>query len=107
MSSNFIRVQKWPHSHEPTEDELRQLLRDEGLEPYRWSNQPGDVYGEHTHPYHHVAYVVSGSITFGLPLEAEPTTLRAGDRLDLPPGIAHNAVVGSEGVVCLEAHREV
>ena len=29
-----------------------------------------------------------------------------GDRLELPAGVAHNASVGPEGVVCLEAHRQ-
>ena len=28
-----------------------------------------------------------------------------GYRLDLPAGVEHDAVVGPEGVVCLEAHR--
>jgi quercetin dioxygenase-like cupin family protein len=77
---------------------------DEGLEPYQWANAAGDVYEVHTHHYHKVIYVISGSITFGFPIEGEPSTLEAGDRLDLPPGVAHNAVVGSGGVACWEAH---
>jgi hypothetical protein len=31
--------------------------------------------------------------------------LNPGDRLDLPAGTVHDAVVGPQGVVCLEAHR--
>jgi len=31
--------------------------------------------------------------------------LQAGDRLDLAAGVMHDAVVGQQGVVCLEAHR--
>ena len=31
--------------------------------------------------------------------------LPAGDRLDLPRDTRHKAVVGPEGVACLEAHR--
>jgi hypothetical protein len=27
-----------------------------------------------------------------------------GDRLDLPAGVLHAALVGEQGVVCLEAH---
>ena len=30
--------------------------------------------------------------------------LAAGDRLELPAGTAHDAIVGPNGVVCLEAH---
>ena len=45
-----------------------------------------------------------GSITFGLPAGGERLTLRAGDRLDLPAGVVHDAVVGDAGVLCFEAH---
>jgi len=31
--------------------------------------------------------------------------LSPGDRLDLPPDLLHSALVGPDGVVCLEAHR--
>lgn len=106
MPEEFIQIQKWPHDERPTEEKLRALLRAEGLRPYRWSNGPDDVYQTHTHSYHKVIYVVSGSITFGFPVEEDPVTLNAGDRLDLPPGIPHNAVVGPQGVVCLEAHQD-
>jgi quercetin dioxygenase-like cupin family protein len=104
MNRNIINIQKWERRAQPTEDGLRQLMLDEGLSPYVWSNDPGDVYAAHTHSYHKVIYVVSGSITFGFPIDGEPVTLRSGDRLDLPPRVPHNAVVGSDGVVCLEAH---
>jgi quercetin dioxygenase-like cupin family protein len=100
-----VHVTAWPGAEPPTETGLRERHMAEGLNPYRWSNAPGDVYGAHRHAYHKVIYVVSGSITFGLPERAEEVTLRAGDRLDLPAGVAHNAVVGPEGVICLEAHR--
>ncbi|MGD2040785.1 MAG: cupin domain-containing protein [Anaerolineae bacterium] len=87
----------------PSEADLRRTLDEEGLAPYRWSNGPGDVYGAHTHPYHKVIYVVRGSITFGLP--GQRIELQAGDRLELPGETRHDAVVGPDGVVCLEAHR--
>ena len=75
------------------------------MAPYRWSNGPNDRYQAHSHGYHKVIYVVSGSITFGLPESKESVTLAAGDRLDLPAGVRHDAVVGPNGVVCLEDHR--
>jgi hypothetical protein len=33
-------------------------------------------------------------------------TLHPGDRLDLPPQVAHHLVVGPRGVTCVEARRE-
>ena len=105
MRQNTVHVQRWREPERPTEPTIRRILGAEGLQPYRWSNAPGDVYATHTHPYHKVIYVVQGSITFGLPDDGWQVTLHAGDRLELPAGVAHNAVVGPQGVVCLEAHR--
>ena len=81
---------------------LRERLAGEGLDPGAWSNGPGDRYDAHDHGYDKVIVVTSGSITFGL--EGGPTELTEGDRLELPAATAHDAVVGSSGVVCLEAH---
>jgi quercetin dioxygenase-like cupin family protein len=77
----------------------------EGLRPHSWSNGPGEAYAPHSHDYHKVIYVVSGSITFGLPREKREVRLCTGDRLELPAGVVHDAHVGPEGVLCLEAHR--
>lgn len=98
-------VTRWPDSSTPNESTLRRLMADEGLSPYLWSNGPHDVYAAHTHSYDKVIYVVRGSITFGLPELGQRLTLQAGDRLDLPAGTVHDAVVGAQGVVCLEGHK--
>jgi len=79
-------------------------LRAAGLEPGSWSNGPHDRYAAHLHGYDKVIVIASGSITFGLPDRAEVVELLAGDRLDLPARTSHDAVVGSDGVSCLEAH---
>jgi quercetin dioxygenase-like cupin family protein len=105
MPENSVTVHAWSGAAPPSEADLERLLAREGLRPYRWANGPGDVYGAHAHPYHKVIYVVRGAITFGFPGGGDAATLHAGDRLELPPGVAHDAVVGPQGVVCLEAHR--
>jgi uncharacterized protein YjlB len=79
-------------------------LRGEGLDPSPWSNGPGDRYGAHAHAYDKVIAVAAGSIRFGLPDEGQTIELAAGDRLELPSGTRHDAVVGGRGVTCLEAH---
>ncbi len=81
---------------------LRERLIGEGLDPGAWSNGPGDSYGSHDHTYDKVIVVASGSISFGL--GDGPIQLGAGDRLELPARTAHDASVGPDGVVCLEAH---
>ena len=98
-------VTPWSAPVNPTESTLRQLCADEGLQPYPWSNGPFDLYPAHMHSYDKVIYVVRGSITFGLPDLKQQVTLQSGDRLDLPAGTVHDATVGPQGVVCLDAHR--
>lgn len=104
MMTGDVQITRWDGDVPPTEAALLALFAAEGLQPYSWSNAPGDVYAAHSHSYHKVIYVVRGSITFGLPERGERVTLHAGDRLDLPAGVSHNATVGAQGVVCLEAH---
>ena len=87
-------------------DNLAARLRAEGLQPSGWANGPGERYGAHDHPYDKVIVVESGSIRFGLPADGETVELAAGDRLDLPARTSHDAIVGSAGVSCLEAHLE-
>jgi uncharacterized protein YjlB len=79
-------------------------LRAEGLDPSPWSNGPGDRYAAHEHGYDKVIVVERGSIAFGLPADGRSVALDAGDRLELPAGTRHDAVVGATGVTCLEAH---
>jgi uncharacterized protein YjlB len=83
---------------------LTDRLRAEGLAPGAWSNGPGDVYGAHVHAHAKVLVVERGSIVFGLPDLGTEVALAEGDRLDLPAGTRHDAVVGPAGVTCLEAH---
>lgn len=85
--------------------ELRDRLAAEGLDAGAWSNGPGDRYGAHDHAYDKVIVVAEGSIVFGLPGGGESVALAIGDRLELPAGTLHDAVVGPAGVTCLEAHR--
>ena len=85
-------------------DEAIAALRAEGSSaPRRWSNGPGDRYGRHDHPYHKVLFCLEGSIVFHL--DDGDVELRAGDRIDLPPGTLHAATVGPAGCDCIEGSR--
>jgi len=86
-------------------EELAARLRAEGLVPGSWGNGPGDTYAAHAHAYDKVLVCATGSIVFGLPGAGTRVELGVGDRLDLPAGTEHDAVVGPAGVTCLEAHR--
>jgi mannose-6-phosphate isomerase-like protein (cupin superfamily) len=71
--------------------------------PRPWSNGPGDTYATHRHAYHKVLFCLSGSIVFHT--DDGNITLHAGDRLDLGPNTDHSAIVGPDGVECVEASR--
>lgn len=88
-------------------DELLARLQGAGLDAGAWSNGPGAAYAVHAHPYDKVLVATRGSIRFGLPdagAGGAAVELAAGDRLELPAGIRHDALVGPAGVECLEAH---
>jgi len=85
--------------------ELMDRLRAEATGCYSWSNGPGDRYAPHTHPYEKVLYCVDGSITFVLETEGQKLELKAGDRMVLPAGTVHSAVVGGSGCTCIEGRR--
>ncbi len=105
MRQSGARVIAWSGDAPPTQGEIEASLQAEGLYAYPWSNGPGDQYAAHSHSYRKVIYVVSGSITFGLPEAGDRLVMHAGDRLELDRGVMHDAVVGRDGVRCLEAHR--
>lgn len=81
-------------------------LRSEASGCYSWSNGPGDRYAPHSHGYEKVLYCVDGSITFVLEQENRRLELSAGDRMVLPAGTVHSAIVGPAGCTCIEGHRQ-
>ena len=87
-----------------TPADLEARLAGEGLAASPWSNGPGYRYAAHDHPFDKVLVVAAGAIRFGLPDAGRDVDLAIGDRLDLPAGTSHDAVVGPAGVTCLEAH---
>ena len=80
-------------------------LRGEAGGCYSWSNGPGDRYAPHSHAYEKVLYCVEGSITFVLENEGRKVHLDAGDRMVLPAGTVHSAIVGRSGCTCIEGRR--
>ncbi len=98
-------IPPWPGDQPPSEAQLATLLQREGLSGRWWSNPPGDRYGAHSHPYHKLLYCARGSIRFEVDGTDQRFDLSPGDRLDIPPGVTHSAIVGPSGVACVEAAR--
>jgi quercetin dioxygenase-like cupin family protein len=106
-----MQIIRWQEQALPSEGDLRQRMQQEGLSPYSWSNDPGFTYAVHSHDYEKVLYCVGGSIRFVLPDQRDTqgselaVDLAPGDCLILPPATRHSAIVGPEGVTCIEAPR--
>jgi quercetin dioxygenase-like cupin family protein len=90
---------------EPGVEAARARLRAAGVEPFAWSNAPGDLYAEHDHDTTKLLICAEGSITFLVGSEAQPVELAAGQGFVLPAGTLHAAIVGPAGCTCLEGHR--
>lgn len=103
--NDAVRVERWQQAEAPSRQRIEDRLESEGLSFYSWSNRPDYRYSAHQHSYDKVIYVLRGSITFGLPERDRSVKLEAGDRLELASGVIHDAQVGADGVLCLEAHR--
>jgi uncharacterized protein YjlB len=90
---------------EPGVEAARARLIAAGVEPYVWSNRPGDRYAEHDHATTKLLICAEGSITFLVGPDATPVELTAGQGMVLPAATRHAAVVGPEGCTCVEGHR--
>jgi quercetin dioxygenase-like cupin family protein len=88
-----------------TSDDLMTRLQSEAGACYSWSNGPRDRYAAHSHGYEKVLYCVDGSITFVLGDGGGTLELKPGDRMVLPAGTVHSAVVGDAGCTCIEGRR--
>jgi len=94
-----------PGTSSPGRASAEARLRTLGVEPWAWSNGPGDRYAAHEHTTTKLLVCAEGSITFQVGPEGEPVELVAGDGFVLPAGTRHAAVVGPSGCTCLEGHR--
>ncbi len=100
-----LKVTPWSKDTAPSkEDFMEQFEEYQDLQVYNWSSPPDGVFAGHTHGYHKILYVLDGAIKFDLPTQHQSLNLKTGDQLDLPAGVRHSAIVGMDGVKCLEAH---
>ena len=105
MSRTGLTPLQWRDEASPSPGTVARRLREEGVEPYAWSNGPGDRYAAHVHGYDKVLMCAAGSITFLIGTDAVPVELQPGDGFVLPAGTRHAAEVGSAGCTCVEGRR--
>ena len=100
-----IRVSLWDEPGRPTEETLRARLAADSYQAVKWSSEPATGYPPHAHIYPEVLWLVSGDLTVILPAEKRLIELAAGDRIEIPRGLAHGTMAGADGAVYLLATR--
>jgi mannose-6-phosphate isomerase-like protein (cupin superfamily) len=105
-NTSNIKVIRWHGSQHPTYQAITQKMQQEGLRPYTWSNGPNFRHTTRSHGYPKVLYCVEGSVEVVLPDVNQSVVLRPGDRLDLPRGVRHAAIVGPSGAQCVESPKQ-
>jgi mannose-6-phosphate isomerase-like protein (cupin superfamily) len=103
IEQSAVRVTRWTGGQHPTMSIISRNMQKEGLRPYQWDNMPNHRYAVRSHGYSKVMYVVEGILEITLPDSNQRVRLRAGDRVEIPAGVRHGAIVGSTGVKCVEA----
>ncbi len=101
--SAAVRVIRWSGGQHPTLSNITRQMQKEGLRPYVWDNAPNHRYAVRSHGYHKVMYIVEGILEITLPDSNQRVKLRAGDRVEIPAGVRHGAIIGSSGAKCVEA----
>jgi quercetin dioxygenase-like cupin family protein len=101
-----MAVYRWNPSldGEFSEAALRRKLEAQGYRIARYVYEPGTVFPDHKHGVDKIDAVISG--TFRLVIGGHVAMLTAGEWVDVPRGVTHNAtVIGDEPVVSLDAVR--
>ncbi len=101
-----IRIIRWRGGQHPTYQTITRRMQEEGLRPYAWSNGPNFRYTARSHGYSKVLYCVEGSLEVILPDANQSVVLRPGDRMELPRGVRHAAIVGPSGAQCVESAKQ-
>ncbi len=103
--ANEVKLIRWRGAHHPTFQAITRQMEQEGLRPYAWTNGPNFRVAARSHGYAKVMYCVEGSVELYLPDGNQTFVLRPGDRIEVPPGVRHAAIVGPQGVRCVESAR--
>ena len=103
---NEIKVVRWRGGQHPTLQTITEKMQQEGLRPYASSNGPNSRIAARSHGYTKVMYCVEGTLELFFPDASQSLMLRAGDRVELPSGLRHATIVGSQGARCLECAKQ-
>ncbi len=103
IEQQTVRITRWTGGQHPTISIISRMMQKEGLRPYVWENTPNYRYAVRSHGYNKVMFLIEGQLEISFPDSNQRVKMRAGDRLDIPAGVRHAAIVGAGGAKCVEA----
>lgn len=104
LSKQTVDIIPWNKKSKPTLQELKAMLKSQGLPCDLYSDPPGTKYGRHMHDFDDFVMIVSGRMKLGT--DKGVWVLNPGDRIDLPANTGHWAeVIGKEEVKYLSAAK--
>ncbi len=103
IEQQAVRITRWTGGQHPTISIISRMMQKEGLRPYVWDNTPNYRYAVRSHGYNKVMFLIEGQLEITFPDSNQKVKMRAGDRLDIPAGVRHGAIVGVNGAKCVEA----
>ena len=106
QSDSFIFAAAAPWQDAGGGAERQVLGYNENLMMVKVSFRKGQAGAMHSHPHAQVTYVASGSFSFTV--GDRTATVKAGDALFQPPGVAHGCVCLEDGILidCFSPMRE-
>ena len=98
-----LRKYRWSKVYESAEEELMAYLNNKHIAAERWKAEAFEAFSPHKHPKDKQLWCAEGSIVFLI--AGSKISLQAGDALDLPARMVHEATAGISGCVCYEFPR--
>lgn len=78
-------------------EEYKRKLKEEGFKNiYDWKDKPGTGYKPHKHRGKVSFYLIEAAIEMHFE-NGKKILIKAGERMDVPPGVIHTAIVGKDG----------
>jgi quercetin dioxygenase-like cupin family protein len=100
----MMDIVRWARAKKPTLEELKRMLKSEGLDSELYADPPGVKYGRHKHDFDDFVVIVEGVMKIAT--DEHEWTLRPGDRIDIPANTLHRAeMLGKENVRYLSAAK--
>ena len=91
MFPNGVKVYKWPHEIEPTEELVKEEMKKFGYAVYDLQTLPGWFKrSDHAHDYEEIRAAVRGCTTFHF--DNYPVTIEPGDIIIIPAHIQHMVI---------------